>query len=292
MKITLENEAIRAVIDTIGAELQELKAVPSGINYLWSGDPAFWGKFSPILFPIVGTLKENTYFYKNHTYSLPRHGFAREKNFECIQQTNDSASFLLTDDASTKEVFPFSFQLVVRYTLHQNLLACAYMVTNPGSEDLYFSLGAHPAFAVPQETFSGSSAYTDYYLQFDKSDSLQPFRLDKGLIGEETAAIPLSNRRLQLDKRLFQEDAIVLKNLPDTQISLRSHKHAHGLDFRFEDFPFFGIWAAPNAPFVCLEPWCGIADSVQHNQQLEQKEGVIRLQPQAIFERKWTVTLF
>lgn len=292
MKITLENEQIRAVIETIGAELQELKNLTNGISYLWSGDPAYWGKFSPILFPIVGTLKENTYYHNNHPYSLPRHGFARERNFECIQQTADSASFLLTDDASTKEVFPFAFQLVIRYTLLNNLLSCAYMVTNPGSEDLYFSIGAHPAFAVPVGASSEAPHYEDYFLQFNQSSSLQRYQLDKGLIGKETAEILLENHRLPLSNSLFQDDAIVLKNLPDTSISLRTDKHAHGLDFDFRDFPFFGIWAAPNAPFICLEPWCGIADSIDHNQQLEQKEGINQLQPGAVFERNWTVKVY
>jgi galactose mutarotase-like enzyme len=292
MKITLENEQIRAVIETIGAELQELKSLGNGISYLWSGDPAYWGKFSPILFPIVGTLKENTYYFNNHPYSLPRHGFARERNFECIQQTADSASFLLTDDASTKEVFPFDFQLVIRYTLLNNLLSCAYMVTNPGKEDLYFSIGAHPAFAVPVGASQEAPNYEDYFLQFNQSSSLQRYQLNKGLIGKETAEISLENHRLPLSKSLFQDDAIVLKNLPDTSISLRSDKHAHGLDFGFHDFPFFGIWAAPGAPFVCLEPWCGIADSIDHNQQLEQKEGINQLQPGAVFERNWTVKIY
>lgn len=292
MTFTLQNERIKAVIHPIGAELQELKDLQSGIQYLWNGDPAFWGKFSPVLFPIVGALKDNTYFYQGHQYSLNRHGFARERSFECIDQTSSSASFLLTEDASTKEQFPFDFQLVIRYTLLDNLLACTYMVTNPAAEDLLFSIGAHPAFAIPMQIPGISSRYEDYYLQFNTSTELFRQTLDRGLIGQKTNTIPLSDGKLPLNAGLFKDDAIVLKNLPDTQIRIHSTVHPHGLSFEFHDFPFFGIWAAPNAPFVCLEPWCGIADNAEHNQQLEQKEGIIRLKKGEIFERTWTVTLF
>jgi galactose mutarotase-like enzyme len=166
------------------------------------------------------------------------------------------------------------------------------MVTNPGKEDCYFSLGAHPAFAVPYGTSVADQRYEDYYLEFSDSDSLQRYTLDKGLIGKGTTEIPLPDKKLRLQKELFRQDAIVLKKLPDTEIRLRSDKHAHGLDFGFHDFPFFGIWAAPDAPFVCLEPWCGIADSVDHNQQLTEKEGIIRLPPNEIFERQWTVRIY
>jgi galactose mutarotase-like enzyme len=292
MRITIQNVRVRAVIHPIGAELQELKDLQSGVNYLWSGDPAYWGKYSPVLFPIVGALKENTYFYKGRQYSLPRHGFARERSFECIDQSPESASFLLTADATTREVYPFDFQLVIRYSLLDNLLSCTYMITNPGREDCYFSLGAHPAFAVPFGTSGADQRYEDYYLEFSDSDSLQRYTLDKGLIGKGTTEMPLPDKKLRLQKELFRQDAIVLKNLPDTEIRLRSDKHAHGLDFGFHDFPFFGIWAAPDAPFVCLEPWCGIADSVDHNKQLTEKEGIIRLPPNEIFERQWTVRIY
>jgi galactose mutarotase-like enzyme len=292
MAIILHNERLKAAIEPIGAELQELEDLNTGIQYMWSGDPAYWGKYSPVLFPIVGALKENTYFYQGHRYSLPRHGFARERVFELIDQTDVSASFLLVDDASTRENYPFGFQLVIRYTLLENLISCTYMVTNSVEEELLFSIGAHPAFAVPMRIPGVTTQYEDYYLQFNKSTELLRHQLDRGQIGHKTSVIQLEKGRLPLSPELFKNDAIVLKHIPDTEIQLRCVKHEHGLRFRFQDFPYFGIWAAPNAPFVCLEPWCGIADHIDHDQQLENKEGIIRLGNGEIFERAWHVTVF
>jgi galactose mutarotase-like enzyme len=166
------------------------------------------------------------------------------------------------------------------------------MITNPGTEEIYFSIGAHPAFAVPLGISGEGERYEDYYLEFSDSGALQRYTLENGLIGKATTEIPLQDHKLRLQKELFRQDAIVLKNLPDTEIRLRSEKHQHGLDFGFHDFPFFGIWAAKDAPFVCLEPWCGIADSVDHNQQLTEKEGIICLPPNEIFERQWTVRIY
>ncbi|MCG7859225.1 aldose 1-epimerase family protein, partial [Flavihumibacter sediminis] len=131
-----------------------------------------------------------------------------------------------------------------------NLLSCTYMISNPGKEDSYFSIGAHPAFAAPLRVSGEDQRYEDYYLEFSDSDALHRYTLVNGLIGTGITEIPLLDKKLQLQKELFRQDAIVLKNLPDTEIRLRSMKHAHGLDFGFHDFPFFGIWAAPDAPFV------------------------------------------
>lgn len=290
--MVLQNEQIKIKVQPIGAELQELTHLPTGINYLWTGDPAYWGKFSPVLFPIVGSLKENTYRYNGKAYSLSRHGFAREKTFECIDQSEQSISFLLTDDASTRAVYPFAFNLVIRYALDGNRLSCSYLVSNTDSKPILFSLGAHPAFAVPLPVPGVSTTYTDYYLEFDHSAELNRYSLHNGLIKTETQTVPLNNKQLHLDPALFTADAIVLKHIPDSSIRLACRKHSHGLDFSFRDFPYFGIWAASNAPFVCLEPWCGIADSVDHQQNLEEKEGIIQLEPGQLFERSWVVSLF
>ncbi len=292
MHITIQNEFIKAVVHPIGAELQELKDLKTGINYLWNGNPAYWGKFSPVLFPIVGTLKENTYFYKGHQYSLPRHGFARERSFECIDKSPQSVSFLLSDDASTRELYPFRFQLAIRYTLLDNLLSCNYMIRNTDEDDIYFSIGAHPAFAVPLHVSTQDRLYDDYYLEFSDSIALHRYKLENGLIGTTTETIKLDSKKLPLNQDLFRDDAIVLKNLPDTSIRIGSVNHSNGLEFGFHDFPFFGIWAAPGAPFVCLEPWCGIADSVNHNQELTEKEGIVRLPKGEVFERQWTVKIY
>lgn len=287
--IILENERLRAVISPKGAELQSLFNKETGLEYMWSGDAAFWSKHSPVLFPIVGALKEDTYLYKDITYQLPRHGFARERIFLKDQLSLEEVVFTLTQDASTLAVYPFAFLLKLRYKLQNNSLTCTYEISNPGYDELLFSVGAHPAFAVP---LVKDTAYTDYYLQFNVPEQLQRWKLEGGLIDAHTELVPTQNNRLSLSHELFYEDAIVFKNMLSDRITLGCTKHDHGIHFNFKNFPFFGIWASKNANFVCLEPWCGIADSVQHNQQLVNKEGIITLPPNTNWQHNWKVECF
>lgn len=287
--ITLQNETLTATIAPKGAELQQLSNNSNGINYLWSGDSNYWGKYSPVLFPIVGGLKGDSYFYNNNQYHLPRHGFARDKDFTPQQLSPTEVVFVLNDDEQTRAVYPFAFTFKIRYQLNQNRLACTYEVENPGNDVLPFSVGAHPAFAVP---LTQGLQYSDYYLAFNIAENLQRWKLQNGLVATNEAAVPTENNKLPLQPSLFYEDAIVLKNLQSNCITLGSEKDKHGLNFYFNNFPFFGIWAAKDAPFVCLEPWCGIADSVNHNQQLTEKEGINLLAPGELFERTWSVECF
>ncbi|MEO7313459.1 MAG: aldose 1-epimerase family protein [Chitinophagaceae bacterium] len=287
--ITLQNEFVSATIAPKGAELQSFKNKETDIEYMWSGDAAYWGKVSPVLFPIVGTLIDDTYFYKGQPYKLPRHGFAREQEFEARQLSETEAVFTLKDSKETLKVYPFSFEFRLRYKLDKSSVSCTYEVHNPGSNDLLFSVGGHPAFAVP---FNEDTRYEDYFLQFVETESLKRYKLENGLIGEATEIIAMENGQLPLSPSLFYEDAIVLKHLQSQCIVLGSDEQPHGLHFCFTDFPFFGIWAAKDAPFICLEPWCGIADHTTHNQQLQDKEGVIALAPNANWQRTWSVGCF
>lgn len=287
--ITLENAYLKIALASKGAELQRIWHKQNELDYLWSGDPKYWGKYSPILFPIVGSLKEDTYFYKNMAYQLPRHGFARELEFLKEQLSATQAQFTLGHDAQTLAVYPFAFSLQVLYTLDENQLTCTYKVSNPGYDELLFSIGAHPAFAVP---LLPETQYSDYYLQFNITENLHRWKLQNGLVDDHAVPVPTENGQLKLSPELFYEDAIVLKHLQSTSIELRAAEQERGLRFEWKDFPFFGIWAAKDAPFVCLEPWCGIADSVHHNQQLTNKEGIITLQPNEHWERSWSVTCY
>lgn len=286
----LENDHLMAIIKTKGAELQSLISKKTGIEYMWVGDPAFWGKHSPVLFPIVGGLKEDTYYYNGKAYQLPRHGFARDQEFELTQISDTEILFTLHHNEASLAVYPFEFTLQLRYTLHQNQLSCSYEVYNPGKDILLFSVGAHPAFAVPM--INDLEDYKSYYLQFNVAETLHRWKLYNGLIAEHAELLPTENGRLQLEPELFYEDAIVLKGLQSNRIIIGCDTHPHRLNFNFNGFDFFGIWAAKDAPFVCLEPWCGIADSVNSNQQLTDKEGINRLQPNQHWSRTWSVECF
>ena len=288
--IKIENELLAVSIDLKGAELQSVYLKQHQLEYLWSGDAAFWGKKSPVLFPIVGGLKNNQYSFKNKSYSLGRHGFARDKHFILLAQTTDSASFLIEADEETIKVYPFQFRFIVKYHLNNNQLICTYEVENTGTEEMFFSVGAHPAFKVPLTT---DTKYNDWYLEFEKTENtaIWPLSAD-GLIEANSTPYLINTNKLPLKKELFYGDALVFKNLASETISIKSDSSTHGLTMQFNDFPFYGIWSAKDADFVCLEPWCGIADSVNHNSLLIEKEGINVLPPYQFFKRAWGITLF
>ncbi|MDZ7935287.1 MAG: aldose 1-epimerase family protein [Emticicia sp.] len=296
----IENEYLEVGIDPKGAELFSLYHKDHGLEYMWKADPSFWGKSSPVLFPIVGGLKDNTYTFEGQKYTLPRHGFARDRIFEVEDHWDDGISFLLRSDEETLKVFPFTFEFRLVYELYANLLSVTYHITNLGENDMYFSVGGHPAFAVPLEK---ELTYGDFYLEFEEEENLKRWPLSsQGLILDEPEAIfekalideeliEIETKLLPLTKKIFYEDALVFKQLNSTTVTLKSDKSERALRFDFAGFPFLGIWAAKDADFVCIEPWCGIADSVRHSQELTEKEGINILPAGDIFERAWAVKL-
>ena len=284
---TIENDQLKVAIQSKGAELQSIVQKGTGLEYLWGADPAFWPKKSPVLFPIVGALKENTFYYKGRPYHLPRHGFARDKAFEVTAQQPQAVTFSISSDDTTLQQYPFPFRLLLTYTLQEDFLQVTYTVQNTGEDVMYFSIGGHPAFKLP---LAAGTAYEDYELRFRQAEKAGRWPVTKeGLIG--TAPLPLLNNTqvLPLTKELFRQDALVLKDLQSDAVTLASAKTKHGLDFYFQGFPYLGLWAAPGADFVCIEPWCGIADSVNSTQQLIEKEGIQSLPAGASFERTWQV---
>lgn len=286
----LENKKLKVAIRSKGAELDSIYLKQAETEYMWSGDPAFWAKKSPVLFPIVGTLKNDTYYFDGKAYQLPRHGFAREMEFAVTKQTAGSIVFTLESSETTLPKFPFHFRFDIIYTIEENQLSVGYSVVNTGKKDMYFSVGGHPAFKLP---LASGLDYADYYLEFSETENAGRWPISKdGLI--EAAPIPLLNNaiRFPLTKALFEKDALVFKYLNSDRIVLKSEKDPRGLSFHTDGFPYLGIWAARNADFVCIEPWCGIADSVNTDQQLENKEGIELLAPGGSFIRTWTITLF
>lgn len=288
--IVLENEYLTVAINAKGAELTSIVHKQHQLEYMWNGNPAVWGKHSPVLFPIVGTLKNNRYIFEGKTYELPRHGFARDKNFEVAEQKEEAAIFSLASDDKTLDSYPFPFVFLVKYKIIESTLSVEYEVMNTGSSNMYFSVGAHPAFAIP---LVNDTKYEDYNLQFEQQEPLLrwPISVD-GLIENKPVAVKQENNCLPLTKELFSTDALVFKRLKSSVISIQSASTPHGLHFYFQGFPFLGLWAAKGGGFVCIEPWCGIADSVDSNQQLLDKEGIEMLAAGKTWNRSWQVELF
>lgn len=287
----LENNHLIADINKLGAELRSLRSKTSYHEYMWSGDSAYWGKTSPVLFPFVGGLKGDKYRYRGRSYSMTRHGFARDLEFEETRLSSTEAVFALHDTPKTQESYPFRFRLSIRYRLKGKSLVCQYEVFNPDRiETLWFSLGAHPAFALGEQ--ESETPYDSFYLEFADDEVLRRHLLSGNLISDEVVDIPMPDSRLPLSYELFASDALVMKDLKSRWIKLASDKTEHGIEFVHDDFPFFGIWAVPGADFVCLEPWQGIADGINHDQELTSKEGILTLAPQATWSKTWEVTCF
>lgn len=280
--ISINNSHITALFNIQGAELISLKNKDNK-EFIWEGNPTIWGKHAPILFPIVGSLNNNTFENDNVAYSLPRHGFARDLTFEVIDQQKDSVTFSLQSNYETLQRYPFSFELQLNYTLVNTSLRVGYKVINTSEKTLPFSIGGHPAFALPKQ-------FESYQLHFDGVDSLTYHLLDDGLISNDTKTIEMPNQRLALNYQLFENDALVFKNIASKSVTILEENQPI-LKVDYSDFPDLGVWTPINAPFICIEPWFGYSDTPNNNGKLVEKEGIQLVDPNTFFESNYTITL-
>ncbi|MCZ8331281.1 MAG: aldose 1-epimerase family protein [Flavobacterium sp.] len=283
MTTTISNSKIRADISSNGAELISLKKSKTGKEYIWNGNPEFWAKHSPILFPIVGTLKNNTYLYNNVEYHLSRHGFARDNNFELIHQTDNEVVFSLKSNEETLKLYPFQYELQIKYTISGNDLLVIYHVFNENDFEMPFSIGGHPAFALDKN-------FENYALEFEADETLEFYLLENDLLLNQSSKINLDKKTLPLTYSLFENDALVFKKLKSNSILLKEN-NLPILNFRFNDFPNFGIWTKINAPFICLEPWVGYADTISANGNILEKEGIVLLEPKKNTTFTFSITI-
>ena len=288
--ITISNETLSVSIATMGAELQNIYNKQTGIEYLWDANPNFWPKRSPVLFPVIGGLKDGSYTHDGRTYHFNRHGFARESEFTVEQQTETSVTLVLETSSETLQLYPFQFKFSITYSLSDDELKNTYLIENKGIVPLLFSVGAHPAFRVP---LVEGEDFTDYYLAFNELENTGVYSiLGDGLIANSSVPFFNSTKELPLKKELFYKDALIFKELKSTAISILSKKSKHGLTYSYENFPYMGIWNAKDADFVCIEPWCGLGDVETTTGVLAEKEGINKLDVGGNFIRSWTVATF
>jgi galactose mutarotase-like enzyme len=281
MLYNLENALASVEVDSQGAELSGFTLVSTGRQYIWAAEPEVWARHAPILFPIVGKLKMNEYRYKDKTYYLPQHGFARDMAFTLRAQSENSLEFELKESEATLKVFPFQFVLRVKYVLVGTCLNISYTVLNPSeTEPLYFSIGAHPGFntqANPDES------KPNYYLEFSEPETLYRVPLEAGLLLEpETEPFIENATRIPLTDSLFARDALVFENHKSGAMALKCEQSTYSVQIGIKA-PYLGIWAKDGAPFVCIEPWEGIADSKQASGQFADKKGIKFLAPGGSF---------
>mgnify|MGYP003604398047 CR=1 FL=1 len=283
MKITIKNLFITAVINNKGAELISLKD-KNNREYIWQGNPEFWGKHSPVLFPIVGTLKNNSFSYNAKKYNLLRHGFARDQNFELIEQTESQAIFSFIANDETKKMYPFDFELQLCYTLEKTKLILTYKIINKDKVTIPFSIGGHPAFAL-------SENFENYSLRFEKKETLSSYQLENDLISTTVVPIAMKNNILELTYSLFEKDALIFKKLNSKEITIMENNNAL-LNVHFKDFPNLGIWTKNNASFICIEPWLGYSDKIDSSGNILEKEAIQLVGANKTFNCSFSVEIF
>ncbi|MEP6931319.1 MAG: aldose 1-epimerase family protein [Flavobacterium sp.] len=282
MNTTISNSSLKASIKHAGAELFSITDNQNK-EYIWEGNPSFWGKHSPVLFPIVGTLKNNTYTIDGKEYQLSRHGFARDMEFELIDKTQNSATFSLLSNNETLLKYPFAFELRLIYTLEEKELTIAYQVINKGNTRIPFSIGAHPAIALPDE-------FEKYSLKFEKDEVLKYNLLENDLISNKTEVLKTTDNLVPLKYQIFENDALVFKSLESNSLTIVENSKPY-VRVNFEDFPSLGIWTKEQAPFVCIEPWFGYSDTAENSGDLFQKEGILILDANQTFNSKFSIQI-
>ncbi|MGQ1785526.1 aldose 1-epimerase family protein [Saccharicrinis sp. GN24d3] len=287
---TIQNNFLSVSVLHKGAEISSLKSLKTGQEFMWNANPDIWGSHAPVLFPIIGCLKDGKYNYKGKEYSIPKHGILRNnENLELESISKDSLTLKYTYDAHSLKMFPFEFEFYITFKLVESKLIVDHKVVNLGDNEMLFSLGAHPGFNCPLKE---GEKYSDYYLEFEHSETDHTWNVSKeGLISGEAELVLDNTNILPLTDTLFDKDALIFKNLKSRLVSLKNKNNDTTLTLSFPDFNYLGIWAKPKAPFVCIEPWLGIADSEDSNGNFEEKEGVIKVKAKEMFEAGFVVEL-
>jgi galactose mutarotase-like enzyme len=288
---TLQNDLLKININPKGAELSNITSVKNSTEFMWQADANVWGSHAPNLFPIIGCMKDDSYYYKNQLYPMTKHGFIRKNDDFVAKRVSESEiSFTLNSNEGLYAMFPFYFQLEISYQLDNNRLTVNHKVSNLDTKPMFFSLGGHPAFNCP---LHANEAYTDYVLEFNKPEKSESYLLnmDNGLVTDKTKAVFSEENLIQLRDDLFNEDALIFKQLNSRKITLKHKEKGDVLSLSFNDFKYLGIWAKPNAPYVCIEPWLGIADAETTNQKIEEKEGIISLKAGSTFNAAYSIEI-
>ncbi len=291
MNYTLENEYLRAGFDTKGAELVSLFGKKTGTEYVWYGDPAYWGEHAPIMFPICSRLFEGKYTYGGKTYEMPLHGFVRYEEFQMVEKSENSITFEYLSNEKTRAQYPFEFSFRMTYTLEGNKLENRFTVENRGEEILPFSYGGHTGFNVP---FAKGEQFDDYYIEFAEPAKVTKWEFSpRRLYTGNELPVPLENDRvLPLRHELFDSDAIFFCHMPET-VSLRSRKNSRSVTVNYPGMPHLGLWHMPktDAPFVCIEPWHGMPAIDGVIDDFATKPEMIRLDAGKTYTSAFTITV-
>lgn len=280
---TIKGINFTAVISNNGAELKSVKHT-NGTEFMWQADADIWPRTAPVLFPIVGKVKNDKLRVKDKTFAISQHGFARDKKFSIQTQTENKVVYQLLYSDETLQKFPFDFKLLLTYEWLGDKLICGYEVYNLGVETMPFSIGAHPGFLIPDADFS------ECELLFNMPETAVRHLLENGLFNHQTQIVLNNTQVLPLSVELFDLDAVVFKNLQSNEVSLVHKNSNYKVKMCFDGFPHFGIWAKKGTQrFVCLEPWFGHSDYTEGHDDITKKEGMLLLPSHECFKTSYSL---
>lgn len=289
--VELKNEYLKVELHPKGAEIISITGMQDGLNYMWKRDPIQWANSAPILFPIVGAVRNDQYTIDGQIYHMTQHGFARHNEFATDQKSNTQVTFTLTPNENIKTQYPYQFALNVTYTLNANRLHCQISVENTDSQNIYFQVGGHPAFACPLMDHESSN---DYYIEFSKNENKGRKIIDVAKRGMSRIVEPFfeNERRFFIRQDLFSRDAIVLQNFVSESVSLKSLNHNKSIVFHMNGFDHVGIWAAKHVGgLIAIEPWVGHADYVDFDGDFKDKQSCVQLEPHNVFHCDFTIEI-
>jgi galactose mutarotase-like enzyme len=282
----LQNLFLRASVKAQGAELCRLQTL-GGIDLLWDGNPAVWPRFSPHLFPIVGRLKGDTLRHKGGEYRMSPHGFARGLAFTMVRLTREDCTLVLRDDATTRAMYPFPFELRINIALEGSALRVVYELINTGQEPMPASLGAHPAFRWP---LLPTAARDEHRIKFEVPEDAPIRRQIDGLLDSHPYPCPVQDRVLQLKDELFKDDVLIFDQLRSKKVRFDA-PGTPVLEFAWEGFEQLGVWTKPGAGFICIEPWRGLPSPSDFDGEFMDKPGIMILPPGGRRYFRYTVSV-
>jgi galactose mutarotase-like enzyme len=276
MRYTISNDFLKFEASSMGAEPMSIQTIHDQIEFLWQGDARYWARRSPTLFPIVGVVKNNKYTLNGKEYEMEQHGFARDSEFEMIEATDHSLTFLLKENLQTLKKFPFPFELYTIYQLEGNSVLIGHHIVNTGTATMWFSIGEHPGFNCP--LFDGETM-EDYSLVFDKMERLDRGFVENALLIEKKEPFLDHEKTVRLSGELFKRKAIILEKVKSGSVSLSSKNHQRKVTVTLDGYPYLGLWSPPTgAPFVCIEPWYGVASPEDSDGDITKKPGILSLE--------------
>lgn len=285
--VTIQNDRFSASIAPVGAELRSLKNRQSNEEFIWQADPGIWAKSAPVLFPITGLLKDDKTSINGVEYQIPKHGFARERLFKIVEQEAHRVQFEISADEQSRRVYPYDFALQIEFVLDANQLAINYTVCNTGAEEMLFSIGSHPAFALDLDR----APLSDYALEFSEPESLDLYGLTDEFFAQKQTGYLKQERRIPLSKQIFDDDALMFKDVQSRAIKLCRAHSDWAVEIELRGTPHLGIWAKPGAPFVCIEPWFSYNDAGDSDGLFKNKPGIMALAASGIFETGYTIRI-